>query len=513
MIEQSRRQVAALLWFALAISALATVIVPAPLRAQSPSVTAPATLSIESGTAETIAISAQGLGTGNDVVLSVVPSPGITAKPVDRMVAKGGLTWLVRIAIDPGLGGDTNLTFRVARRSTGGVAASATVKVTPRTAAGSDTLVSAEVIQDGEMLLDGQPGTILLKITNKSDAALQVRRVRYYPQATLITLVDTDDGAKWVIAPRSVLIHRVNVRVNPHRPLTSGKHMIGFVVSLRRLSASRPWTGDVVATRDVTTGVPGMTDIQNILQVPSFLLLPGFLILVTFFLVWRTRPQPAAAMPAPAFSMATSPNLWVGAITISGIIVSLYPLVTGWTLGVQRNILYGYDLGDLVRVWLGSIVLGTIVGLSALLVDRRIRRYRTDRLFQAGEDPFAFLHRLARMEMSHRFPYVSEGAPVKQFKLFRLAQNPGATELWAAPAIAIAPAPGKTPQYDAVALADASSADNVTALIALLEPDVSAGNITLSWISFAGIDGPIQVERARFNDIKEDRLQSIVDAG
>jgi hypothetical protein len=380
-------------------------------------------------------------------------------------------------------------------------------------AAGTDSIIAAEIVQDGETLFDGQPATILIRVTNKGDVALRVVKITPFPDTILLSKVAPAKVEGWQVAPHAILLQPVAITIDTARPLAAGKHLVGYVISAKQLAGAHPWSGDVAVSKEVTTGVPGMNEIQNVLQIPSFLLLPGLLICVSFSLLWRLRPEPPAKEPKSAFSLAADPKLWVAAITLSGIVVFLYPKITARFLAAPRSILYGYDLGDVGRVWVGSIMTGLAAAGLMLLGHWIWRSFCARRAFVAGEEPHMFLQRLARMKRSVQYPYVSETDGDKQFRLYRLEQDATAPELWAAPAIAIDIVPGHEGLVDMPALSTAAQAATVKPLLALLDAHLVAGHLTLRWQSYDAVSGPLQVDRTKFDNINVDRPKAIVDTG
>ena len=384
---------------------------------------------------------------------------------------------------------------------------------TSTSAPATDTVITAELSQDGETLYDGQPATIFVRVTNKSDAALLVTRITPFPGTVLLSTIPTVKGGGWTIVPHGMLVQAVTLKADTALPVASGMHLIGYVIDGKQLTGAHPWSGQISVSKDVTTSVPGMTDIQKTLQLPSFLFLPGLLICVTFSLLWRLRPQPAGETVKSAFALAADPKLWVLAITLSGFVVWFYPVITARFMPAQRSILYGYDLGDVARVWVGSIGIGAVAASLALLINWSVRTHKANRIFLAGEDPHTFLQRLKRMKRTVLYPYVSKAEGQEQFRLYRLEANATATQLWAAPAIAIEVVAGRANSVDMVNLAAVARAGNVAALLAHLDVHLEAGNLTLRWKSFGEFGGPLQVDREKFNAINADRLTPVVDTG
>ena len=117
---------------------------------------------------------------------------------------------------------------------------------------------------------------------------------------------------------------------------------------------------NVIAQQQFEVGILGESDLLTALGLPSFLILPGFLMIVTFQMLRKRGSGELLVL-----KNATNPHLWIGAITLSGVMAFVYPYATTlrWLGGVSRNYLIGYGLGDIVRVWLGSIFIGMLAWL------------------------------------------------------------------------------------------------------------------------------------------------------
>ncbi len=190
--------------------------------------------------------------------------------------------------------------------------------------------------------------------------------------------------------PRSTVIVRIPLSTDGtgDHPVISGKHEVAIVVGARRNGSSR-WSGQAVASTALAVGVPGMEAVQGVLQVPSFLLLPGFLFVAAYLLtakLVRGRAPPETEKEG-FLSLGWSAGRLAGLRSRSRLLlIGLYPLLMNVWLGSPRNILYGFDLGDVIRVWVISLLLGGLGGargrgdpLCGRRLDRQVRVQRGPR--------------------------------------------------------------------------------------------------------------------------------------
>jgi hypothetical protein len=168
----------------------------------------------------------------------------------------------------------------------------------------------------------------------------------------------------------------------------------------------------------VTIGVPGVSDAMQFLGIPSLLLLPGALMILTFITV------------LPRFTLRPpidwkNPSLLVAAVLLSFAAGYLYPCVTKYWLGTERNYLRGYDMSDVGYLWIGSIAIAAVVAAAAGVVTLAARAsYRWWKSFNEPQENDLALATLKKLQ--------SHGAP---FKLAAVSKRPAAN----APAAAAPP--------------------------------------------------------------------------
>lgn len=472
---------------------------PGPASATITLVTNPRAIAIEPGTTERVEVIARASGSSatDNLRLSVAPAAGVShrvigmTRPAARATA---LVWIVEIAAAPDLRSDATLVFRLDQgRRPGARAASASLRVSPAAIAPGASQATAELVLGADTLLDRQTGIVHLKITNLSNAELAITKVRFYRPSFL--RAGPVPAGPWRIAPRAILIQpiRLSIASDSEHPLLSGRHPIVAVITVRRTSPERPWQGDIAASQTLSLGIPGLNEMQGLVQVPSFLLLPGFLIVTCFLLVWRfRRPRAAGETGLAQFTIGWSPGLWVVAITLSGVAVAIYPWLTRRALGARRDVLIGFDLSDVIRVWFWSMLAGALAAALARAMLAMWQWGRARYAFKGGEDPLAFLRRLQRKRVSHKFKYVSVDSDERRLHALDL-ETPGDT-VWAAPAIAWKPSDGfKSTEF--VATIRTGTLDS---LLGQIQAAIDTGALTLEWQAASELSKPARVPRTRF---------------
>jgi len=121
----------------------------------------------------------------------------------------------------------------------------------------------------------------------------------------------------------------------------------------------------------ITVGVPGAGEAMQFLGIPSLLLLPGALVIITFTSVFTLLMRRAAID-------WKQPWLLVLAVVLSFGAALLYPIVTRHYLGIAHDYLRGYDLRDVISIWMGSIVIGAAFA-CALAAVLKVQRWLDDR--------------------------------------------------------------------------------------------------------------------------------------
>jgi hypothetical protein len=433
--------------------------------------------------------------------LDVIAPPGVRVAVAPLPAAGGGRGWRLTLRGDAGLVPSTVLLM--ARTRTGRAASA--IKIGLAAAPQAVTEFSAKLAYDGESLTDRAVGHVHLRLTNLGQARLRVRAKLFHPG--FLSPDCRSSGSQGAARPDPVLAPgasgsfdcRITIRTSDSNPLVSGKHQISALVSAHREGAARPWQGSQLVTADLTVGIPGLEGIQTLVQVPSFLLLPGFLVCVVFLMTWTFwRPGAEGQAKASIAAIAMSPALWVLAITISMVMVGLYPSLTDLIGRGRRDLLQGFDLSDVITMWLFSLLVGLLAGNAAIGV-KTFREHRAARTrFASADDPITVLRKMQLQRMSLNRMLSDTAA---HGRLFSLGVAGPTDKSWAVPAIRYKPAAGHDPQQ----LADAALRDEIDRVVELID----AGGISLDWAVAAGSKGPRVVDARVFD--RPNQIHSLLD--
>jgi hypothetical protein len=457
----------------------------------------PAAVTIEAGSTANVAVVADiPVRRGSRPTLTVVAPAGVRARIVEAPgpPAKGPRSaWIVALAPDASVIAESVVLFRVGREEPGAASLGfASVRVTSKAAPAIASQLAAEIVLDDETLLDGQQGKAWVKLTNLSDSPLATRTSLSGPGFLRIS----QRAVGKLLAPRASEIVAFDLRVEADgdNPLISGKHPIVAKVEARRLQGQR-WTGTLIAAQPLAVGVPGVAEIQNLIGIPSFLLLPGFLFLTTFLVVWhKYRPKMTATGTASPFAVSLDPAFWVGAISLSLIVAFLYPPVTD-LFGARRQILYGFDMKDVVLVWFACILMGPVAALVGLVGRNKLVSYLQRNAFKAEEAPLPFLHRLRKRNIGPSFPAV---LLENDTRLHALDFTKETDPVWAAPAIRFEQSETLPDGFDMPGLLNVIRSGTIEELAEAIDEAVEKGAVTLSWVPAGTLNGPGKVPRATF---------------
>ena len=268
-----------------------------------------------------------------------------------------------------------------------------TITVTSATRTPLAQVADVEVKTTLDSLDEQHPGEVYLLVSNKSTRSIDVHLND--PQGpTFIEFVDKP--ATVTLEPRDVKAIRVGVRATD--TVQPGKHLLVFPVRLDWQASGRSEHAVAVFTREVTVGIFAESEVLKLLGVPIFALLPGFLILVTIGWMWKHRVLRRADATQEFPLETTKPEFWVVAITASAVVAYVYRIFT------KRDYLIAYGLGDVIKVWLVSIVLfGVGLYLFIALVDRAWRWWWTPK---ENEDPIRTLRKMGRRGIGVRLDQV-----------------------------------------------------------------------------------------------------------
>lgn len=481
---------AALLLFAVLLSGS----LPASAQNQPALKPSPESITLVPGASDRFLVSLQVAGSG-DASLDITTPPSVRAE-VKVVRAPGGTArqWIVMLtaAADFDTEGTAILTARI-----GSQVFSAPLPVKLHQAATADSQLKVELSFEGESLMDGLDRPLLARVSNLSDAPTEIT-----VQPRLPPFLEAKAGP-WqqpqMVAGRSTIVVEIPIGTNTSKyALISGKHQVAVTVTAKRTSTPA-WSGQSVAATELTVGVPGMSEVQGILQIPSFLLFPGFLLITAFTVAVRFRNQGLAATQGEKSGLAVewSSGLWLIAITLSiGMVWAYGPLC--WLFGFGwRNILYGFDLGDVLRVWGFSLVLGGILALVWRFIQDKRAANRAKSEFSEGLEPLDLVDRLIRRNMVSDLPFVTLPAPGNE-RLYQLGGLLTDGKTWATSKIICSIVDPTKQGFDRRELSTAVRSGNAVTLRAALVKALQLGAIELKWMPTPKITGVGQVEATQF---------------
>lgn len=438
--------------------------------------------------------------------LEIFPPTGLrtnASKPAP--ISKGTKGWIVTLQADASLiTSSAALLVRTPPRLLTG-----SFKVSPAASPAATAEFTAELIYDGESLFDRAEGQAHLRLINLGESTLALNPTLMLPAFLKRLCQDgkpCSTSETVTLKPRAgaVIDYRIAVAATDEHPLTSGKYQISARVEATRVNAARPWQGSQIVTREVTVGIPGLGDIQTIIQVPSFLLLPGFLICVVAMMTWRLwhPPAPEAGKPVAWLSVAMSPALWVLAISLSMGVVWAYPTVSDWFGHGRRNLLQGFDLSDVLNVWVSSILIGFVAGNAGVGLVALRRWWDARSIFSSRDTPDQALRKMKRLNLSPTRLMVD--TPVAG-RLFQVADAAEAGKAWAISSIRYEPLPG----FDAEAFVAALAADDIDRIVAMVDQGMDRKTLKLNWAATGGAKGPRIVDGTIFD--KPDQKELVLD--
>jgi hypothetical protein len=361
--------------------------------------------------------------------LSALPHAGldvtIPASELQALAPGASHAWLVSLALVEREQLEAEVQFRLDYRSPGspdtaGVAFT-TVSVTTIAPQPVSEVVALTLLGSDRPVYEQQPAAYTLLISNSTALPVTIEQVR----VTTGPFLEAKElpTTPFTIGGQSSYPLRFTVSAPPAIQPGREALTVSADVTWRRRGVEQH--GTVTTTRDVTIGVLGETAALTVLGVPSLLILPGFLLLAAFgyaagFGKGEARP--------PWLPAAGSADFWMLAITGSIAITVVYPALSN-----GRNYLVAYGLGDIVRLWLGTLLAGGTLGAVVRAVPAIIRWRRTP---AAGDEPHEAIAKLGRRRESLQRPRV-ELAPATAALLLADPEQNGA-QVWVTPRIALA---------------------------------------------------------------------------
>lgn len=328
----------------------------------------------------------------SDVRLTSFPDPDIrvdAVPPIATLAPGSDDTWSVPVSTG-GVAVDGRVVLRIDYVSQSGNAApvkkiavvTLPVKTQERTPVAQ--IADVEIKTTLESLDQQHPGQLYLVVTNKSGGPVDMLPI----EAQGPSFIHIDTTPRVTLTPREVRAMPIGVQAKDI--VQPGKQVIVIPVRLEWRIAGRPEPehATIVATREVTVGVFGESEILKLLGVPTFVLLPGFLVLITVSWLWKNGVfrEPDAKREFPL--EALKPEFWIVAITASAIVAYAYRLYA------HRDYLTAYGLEDVIKVWITSIF---VFGVGSYLLIAAIAwAWRWWWKLRENEDPVSALRKLGR---------------------------------------------------------------------------------------------------------------------
>ncbi len=230
-------------------------------------------------------------------------------------------------------------------------------------------------------LNDFRPGYLYLTVENQSDNELTIEKIVLAERPAFISIKSSALVKDSILCSKSDLPRSVNVSLPAHESLVyplyvsstgqvrPGDHMLLFNVFFRQNINGKEQSGSVFAEHKFKVMVFGENQILGALSnTVTFLIFPGIIITVLAGLTWKAFVPSPWKEKYPEYmkgSTITDIRFLVIAVTVSLLMVwQGYPLLTQYFTKIgRRDYLYGYGFLDIVRMWLFSVIIGTMISL------------------------------------------------------------------------------------------------------------------------------------------------------
>lgn len=287
-------------------------------------------------------------------------------------------------------------------------------------------MAQVEIQTTADALDEHRGGVIYLIIRNQATIPIQIEAIETF-HPPFLTCAGAGENLPLRLEPRETGIFEIPLKITD--VVQPGKYLVLFKVKLAWQIAGKTFRENLTARHTVNVGVFGESVILTLLAVPSFLILPGFLILTTIILLWRIGLFRTREIIAEFPIKASTAEFWLIGIFLSFVIAWLYPLLTG------RNYLSGYNLQDIVRIWVLSLVLGLV--LYVLIIEFlkvRHRWYTPNEL----DSPLDILKKIHRARLGLKLEGVELTANNQKLRAFLIEPRyENQKTIWIAPPILV----------------------------------------------------------------------------
>lgn len=349
-----------------------------------------------------------------------------------------------------------------------------------------------------ESLMEHKPGIIYLTIKDTADFPIEITKIMSrgpefikFNEVNLFSVKTIKPGETYVFP----------IKIEATESVRPGKHLLLFDVNLNLIKDDHRWTRNIIATQEIEVGIFGEAEILVAIGVPSFLILPGFLMLLTLGLLWKH------IAPQTEFKLKLdTPNFWFVAITLSLLTAIAYPLVTGW-IGVSRNYLEGYGLGDVVRVWFGSIIFSALAYLVVAVAINQgnhllswFLSWKRNRIIPTeNDDAINILTKLQRQKLKIKLKRIKVNIKGNVQNAYLLEdKKEGQQEIWIGPRIKISWKDSAKKEFKEKVNAHLGEKSSLKPLIKLLKKGKKQDCLNVDWTPIEKIKGP---KRVKMEDI------------
>jgi hypothetical protein len=236
------------------------------------------------------------------------------------------------------------------------VAASASVTVAERSAdlpaLGTLTLPATPSSID-----DQHPGVVVARVTNTSNTPIVIDSLEATSTDSITVTPAGQPFIKFTLPPGESRDLDFTAKTSPN--FQEGSHVLSFQALVSTSDGTRSQV--LVSDKSVTVAVFGEAQITSAVGAVSFLFVPGVLMLVVFKLLWE-QYSPRHTL---SWLGGTNPEFWVAVITLSLVVIPLYYVVTA-LYGPGRDLVTSFDSGDILRLWVASLVVGALAWVVGL---------------------------------------------------------------------------------------------------------------------------------------------------
>lgn len=349
----------------------------------------------------------------------------------------------------------------------------------------ADQVVGVEVKTTLESLNEQTPALVHLILSNKKNVPINATVRPVWPD--FLTSKDKPAPVVPVLLPaRETRVATYKVRARER--VQSGKHLLVFVITFKWGAPNHEQARSLVVSQTITVGVLGESHLLILLGLPTLLFLPGFLILSAIRLYWRKNLLGLKSKhdPAEFFVEPNTPEFWMFAIFISGVVIGLYSLY-------QPDILGSYGLRDLIWLYVISFVFIGSMGYVLVLLARWA--YMARLTLSPSDSECMVLRKLGRRGLKVGLEQVNMTINGAGQHVFLLESAGALGEMsWVAPGIRLQWKAAPCPQFEQQVGQQISDNGNPKVLADLLESQQGQQTLDVSWEGVGWLVRPSEVK-------------------